>query len=46
MRILYIVNTYPSERNPAAEPFVKAQIDSVIALGHYVEVVNVKRDGG
>lgn len=42
MRILYIVNGYPDEKNPALEPFVKAQIDSMAAYGHEVSVHNVR----
>ena len=42
MRILYIVNTYPDENNPSAEPFVKAQIESMRRAGAYVDIFNVK----
>ena len=42
MRILYIVNTYPDATNPAAEPFVKSQIDSVHRPGVQVDVLNVR----
>ena len=41
MRILYVVNTYPDHRNPAAEPFVKAQIDSVRKAGAFTQVLNI-----
>ena len=42
MKILYIVNVLPDSENPSAEPFVKAQIDSVKALGHDIAIMNVK----
>jgi len=41
MQILYVVNTFPDHRNPAAEPFVKAQIDSVRKAGAITKVFNV-----
>jgi len=42
MKILYVVNTYADENNPAAEPFVKAQIDSIRETGVDVKVFNVR----
>lgn len=39
---MFVVNTYPDENNMAAEPFVKAQIDSVRKTGIDVEVFNVR----
>ena len=41
MKVLYVVNTYPNENNPAAEPFVKAQIDSICKLNVQVDIYNV-----
>ncbi|MEE4603756.1 MAG: glycosyltransferase [Desulfobacteraceae bacterium] len=42
MKILYIVNTYTDENIPAAQPFVKAQIDSVRETGVDIKVFNVR----
>lgn len=42
MKILYIVNIYPDASNPAAEPFVRTQIDSVRKAGADVEIFNVR----
>lgn len=42
MKILYIVNTYPDQNNPAAQPFVRAQIESVHKKGVHVDLVNVQ----
>ena len=42
MKILYIVNTYPDKKNPAAQPFVKAQIESVQREGVNVFTLNIK----
>ncbi|MCK5607638.1 glycosyltransferase [Candidatus Pacearchaeota archaeon] len=42
MKILYIVNSYPDESNPAAQPFVKSQIDSVIRAGAIVDVFDIR----
>ena len=36
------LNVLPDSENPSAEPFVKAQIDSVKALGHDIAIMNVK----
>jgi glycosyltransferase involved in cell wall biosynthesis len=41
MRILQIVNILPDEKNPATEPFVKAQIDSIRKAGAEVEIFNI-----
>jgi hypothetical protein len=42
VRVLYIVNTYPDDNNPAAEPFVKAQIESVRRTGAEIDIFNIK----
>ena len=42
MNILYIVNTFPDKNNPAAETFVKTQIDSVRRAGACVSVFNIR----
>lgn len=42
MKILYVVNTLAGKDNAAAEPFVRAQIDSVRDAGHEVDIYNVQ----
>ena len=41
MNILYIVNALADKNNPAKEPFVKAQIDSVRRAGVNVSIYNI-----
>jgi glycosyltransferase involved in cell wall biosynthesis len=42
MKVLHVVNVYSDKDNRAAQPFVKAQIDSLINAGIDVDVLNVK----
>ena len=42
MRILMVVADLCSDTNPSFQPFVKSQIDSIIKLGHDVEIFNIK----
>ena len=42
MKVLYIVNVMANKKNPSAEPFVKAQIDSIKKIGVDVSILNIK----
>jgi glycosyltransferase involved in cell wall biosynthesis len=42
MKVLHVVNIYSDNGNPSAQPFVKAQIDSLKNAGVEVDVLNVK----
>ena len=39
MRVLTVTNMYPSELRPSFGAFVKSQVESLIAIGHTVEVL-------
>ncbi len=42
MKVLHVVNVYPDRDNPSAQPFVKAQVDSLKGAAIEVDVLNVR----
>ena len=41
-RILMVTGIYPTEQRPHSGTFVKAQVDSLVAAGHEVEIIHPK----
>ena len=42
LKILMVVADLPSKKDPSFQPFVKSQIQSIIELGHEVQICNIK----
>ena len=42
LKILMVVGGFASKEEPSFQPFVKGQIESIKALGHTVEIFNIK----